>query len=143
MWEWTIHILLIILYSQGYQRLNLIFSFVFINYEWHAQWRTCADPNLCGWFLLFTLADNIELETSRLHRGIMKVDKWLRDQGFQLDTGKSVYIIITRKRVSILPPLYIGDSVLINVTKHKFLGFIFWWSSFKLDSSYQLFKNML
>ena len=55
--------------------------------------------------LMFTMADNIETASSRLQRGISKVDKRLRDQGFQLSTDKSVYMMFLRKRVSVLPPL--------------------------------------
>ena len=51
----------------------------------HVQTLMYAD-----YLSIITLADIIELETSRLQCGITKLDKWLRYQGFQLITDKSV-----------------------------------------------------
>ena len=69
--------------------------------------------------------DDLSIAASRLQHGITKVDKWLREQGFQLSSDKSVFMMFTRKKVSILPSLYIGDSPLTYVTKYKFLSLIF------------------
>ena len=74
---------------------------------------------------LFTLAGDINLAASRLQRSITKINNWLCEQGFLLSVEKSVYMMFTRKRVTIPPPLSINRQNVKYVTKHKFLGLIF------------------
>ena len=74
---------------------------------------------------LFVVESSIDIAVAKIQRAINAVNSWLISIGLKISHQKSNFMVFTRKRLTVVPSVFLGNQRIEMVTVLKFLGIYF------------------